>query len=272
MKKYLIIAAVLLAACTREDPAPDPELVVEAWIESDGEPVVMVTTSVTPTREPQQLSSLSSHVEKYAKVTLDDGEKRVILTGFISNRFYPPYYYTTGRIKGEVGKTYTLTVESKGRKAQSSVTVPEPLKLKGLEYVPYGDNGDLFLLKAKYTGNTHCKFFTKIEGVDKEYVPALTGLATTDGVNEVTIRPGNTLNRTEKRPAFKSGETVWIKCCTMDDGMYALWKTLDDLIYLDTTAFFTLDTNLPGNVDGAIGYFAGYGKTEYIINLPQPQP
>ena len=54
----------------------------------------------------------------------------------------------------------------------------------------------------------------------------------------------------------------------MEDGMYQMWKTLDDLIYLDTTAFFTLDTNLPGNVDGAIGYFAGYGKTEYKITLP----
>ena len=55
----------------------------------------------------------------------------------------------------------------------------------------------------------------------------------------------------------------------MDDNMYRLWKTLDNLIYLDNrTAFFTMDTNLPGNVDGAIGYFAGYGKSEYLVELP----
>ena len=54
----------------------------------------------------------------------------------------------------------------------------------------------------------------------------------------------------------------------MEDDIYQMWKTLDNLIYLDRTAFFTLDTNLPGNVDGAIGYFAGYGKREYQITLP----
>ena len=53
----------------------------------------------------------------------------------------------------------------------------------------------------------------------------------------------------------------------MDDNMYNIWKALDDLIYMDRTAFFTLDTNRPGNVDGAVGYFAGYGKTEYLITL-----
>ena len=50
--------------------------------------------------------------------------------------------------------------------------------------------------------------------------------------------------------------------------MYAMWKALDDLLYLDIPAFFSLDSNLPGNVDGAIGYFAGYGCTLYKVVIP----
>ena len=271
MKKFLFIQALLaIAACSAEKPAEvEPRLVVEGWIESGGAPVVMVTTSVTPTREPQEVSSLSENIERWAKVTVGDGEKEVILTGYISGRYFPPYYYTTGHMSGEVGKTYRLTVESNGRRAVAYATIPAPKPVVSIEPVPYGEDGDLYLLKATVPGGEHYKFFTLIEGTDKSYVPAITSLAEGDeDATEITVRPGNTLNRQEKRPAFRSGETVYVKCCTMEDGMYQMWKTLDDLIYLDTTAFFTLDTNLPGNVDGAIGYFAGYGKTEYKITLP----
>ena len=118
MKKFLFIQALLaIAACSAEKPAEvEPRLVVERWIESGGAPVVMVTTSVTPTREPQEVSSLSENIERWAKVTVGDGEKEVILTGYISGRYFPPYYYTTGHMSGEVGKTYRLTVESNGRR------------------------------------------------------------------------------------------------------------------------------------------------------------
>ena len=271
MKKYIILTVLcVLTACTQQDPETEPRLVVEGWIESDGTPIVLVTTSVTPTREPQTITSLTDHVEKWARVSLWDGDKEVKLTGFVSSRYTPPYYFTTGRMIGETGKTYRITVDSKGRHAEAVATIPEPQLLMSIDPVPFGDDGDQYLLKARFKGAAHCKFFTLIEGTDDTYVPAITSLAGNgeSEITEVTIRPGNSLHREEKRPSFRSGENVHVKCCTMDDNMYSIWKALDDLIYMDRTAFFTLDTNLPGNVDGAVGYFAGYGKTEYLITLP----
>ena len=268
MKKYLLISAILLAACSPEAIDTSPRLVVEGWIESDGTPVVMVTTSVIPTAEPQDLSILENHVEKWARVALWDGDKEVILTGMFSGRFFPPFYFTTGRIIGEAGKTYRLTVDTDQHHAESSVSIPEAVDLQSLEAIPYGDDGTQFLLKAAYTGAFHCKFFTMIEGVDDTYVPAFSSLATGPERTEVTIRPGSTLYRSEKRPSFHSGETVWVKCCTLGEDMYAMWTALDDLLYLDIPAFFSLDSNLPGNVDGAIGYFAGYGCTLYKVVIP----
>lgn len=270
-KRFFILSALMAACACSADNADEvePRLVVEAWIESDGAPVVMVTTSVTPTREPQAISSLSNHVERWAKVSISDGEGEIILTGYITSRYFPPYYYTTGRMTGEVGKTYRLTVETKGRRATAYATIPPPQDLIRLEPVPFGDDGDQFLIKATVSGNGHYKFFTRIEGRDESYIPSITSLADAGKTGtEITIRPGSTLNHLDNRPSFKSGETVSVKVCTMEDDIYQMWKTLDNLIYLDRTAFFTLDTNLPGNVDGAIGYFAGYGKREYQITLP----
>ena len=269
MKKYLLISALcLMAACAKEAPETTPLLVVEGWIESDEAPVVMVTTSVIPTPEPQDISRLEDYVEKWARVAVWDGDKEVILTGMISQRYTPPFYFTTGRIIGEVGKTYRLTVDTDQFHAESTATIPEAVGLQSLEAIPYGDDGSQFLLKAAYSGAYHCKFFTLIEGVDKTYVPAFSSLATGSERTEVTIRPGSTLYRSEKRPSFHSGETVWVKCCALGEDMYAMWKALDDLLYLDIPAFFSLDSNLPGNVDGAIGYFAGYGCTTYKVVIP----
>lgn len=271
MKKFLpILAAFAIAACSTDNTEDiKPKLVVEGWIESGEFPIVMITSTVTPTAEAQKVEDLSKHIERWAKVSISDGEEEVILTGLISSRYFPPYYYTTGRMRGEVGKTYKLSVDVKGVHAEAYATIPNPLPISDLQPVPYGTGDSLYLLNARFNANTHYKFFTRIIKTDDVYVPAITGMAVNqEGATEVTIRPGNSLGRPEKRPAFRKGETVWVKLCTMDASMYNMWKTLDDLIYLSTTPFFTIDTNLPGNVDGAIGYFAGYGRTEYKVEIP----
>ena len=158
-KRFFILSALMAACACSADNADEvePRLVVEAWIESDGAPVVMVTTSVTPTREPQAISSLSNHVERWAKVSVSDGESEIILTGYITSRYFPPYYYTTGRMTGEVGKTYRLTVETKGRRATAYATIPPPQDLIRLEPVPFGDDGDQFLIKATVSGTVAVK-------------------------------------------------------------------------------------------------------------------
>ncbi|MBO4634497.1 MAG: DUF4249 family protein [Bacteroidales bacterium] len=271
MKKFLhIFVVALLAACSRDETPVEPRLVVEGWIESGRTPVVMVTTTVTPNAQPQKVSALTDHIKQWARVAVWDGDTEIILTGVASKRYFPPFYFTTGEFTGKPGQSYRLTVDVDGFHAESSATVQQPLALDSLEPIPYGQGDSLYLLKARFTGTQHFKFFTLMEGTDGTYVPAITGLASApDGAaTEVTIRPGNSLQRIEKRPAFRAGETVQVKFCTMDEGMYRMWETLDDLIYLDTTPFFTLDTNLPGNVTGAMGYFAGYGRTDYAITLP----
>ena len=94
MKKVLnliIIAAMLCTAgCVDDGPAmPDGPmpLVVEGWIEEGMAPIVMVTRAVDLTTD---TASFDGFVEKWARVSIYDGEERYMLTGRINNDYMPP--------------------------------------------------------------------------------------------------------------------------------------------------------------------------------------
>ena len=277
MKKYLyIITVFLLAACQGKGyvPAP-PELVVEGWIEDGGSPYIYLTTSITPSPEAQQVSSLQDHVLQTARVTVSDGEQSVVLSGLASKRYFPPYVYTSSHITGQAGKTYTLTVEADGYFATAQATIPPSRQLDALEVIPFGDDPDQRLLRARFRDNPstrdfyHC--FVKIEKTDSTYVPVELSYIDDSLVEnpvELTIRPGNSVARSERRQAFRRGERVRVKFRTMQEEMYWVWKFIGEQHAFSTIPFLVPDSNLPGNVDGALGYFAGYGCTNYAVDIP----
>ncbi|MBQ9654185.1 MAG: DUF4249 domain-containing protein [Bacteroidales bacterium] len=270
MKKALLILLVMaLAACSRDGADVPEKLVVEGWIEEGRAPVVYVTTSLVPKEEPESLEDIGSHIVKWAKVTISDGEEEVILTGTASKRFYPPYAYTTGRMVGKAGKTYRLTVDYGGVHAEATATVLPSRPLSSIETVKQA-NGRYIIRAAFPDTDGCCRFFHRIEKVDSTFIPS--PLAYTDGsVREAIIRPGKSIARADDHAGgFASGERVRLKFCTMDNGMYRFWQAFEEQAYLADVPVFTLDGNIPGNVSGdrAIGYFAGYGCTEYSVEIP----
>ena len=126
MKARLLLPLLLatLAACTPQEYDSPEMMVVEGWIESGAAPVVKVTTSIAPTAEKQSLSSLADHIEKWARVAINDGTKEVVLTGKVSTEHIPSYIYTTGRMFGEPGKTYTITVDTDDFHCTASTVIP----------------------------------------------------------------------------------------------------------------------------------------------------
>ena len=276
-KSVVILSLALLAACTGE-PAPAPEkLVIEGWIEDGAAPVVYVSTTLR-VREGEKIGKddVQEHIVKWGKVTISDGTEEVILTGTASERFFPPYAYTTGRMSGEVGKTYTITVEYSGAVATASATIPPPASLDGITPVPVGNSGE-YQLHATFTDNPatedYYRFFTRIKDIDKVYLPASLGTISDEMVHGGTVQidlvPGGSIYHTESRSSFRSGETVDVKFCTMQKAMYQYWNAFEEQFALSRVPFFSLDTNLPGNVTGdGLGYFAAYGSTTYTVNIP----
>ena len=128
MKKMLCVIlsiVVLLTSCYEVDLNQNtPQLVVEGYIDDGGFPVVMITTSLAITNEPQRLDSLASHLLRWATVSVSDGENEVFLTGKIDESYFPPYIYTTSRMRGQQGKTYKLKVKYGEYKAEATTTIP----------------------------------------------------------------------------------------------------------------------------------------------------
>ena len=278
MKRLLLILTLLsLAACRRADESViRPMLVVEGWIEEGGTPYVYLTTSMNPSLRSDISSDLKDHIVTTARVTLSDGEEEVVLVGLYSKRYYPPFVYTTGRMTGKAGKTYTLTVDADEFHATASVTIPPSRELESLEVIPYGDIPSAHLIQAHFKNNpdesNYYMSFVKIEKTDSTYVPV--ELSLVDGAlagKEVSVplRPSVSTSRQVARSWFEDGERVWVKFRTMDREMHRIWKHIGEQHGLSSIPIFVLDENLPGNVKGAQGYFAGYGCTDYQVDIPK---
>ena len=129
MRRIFMCLAIclLLGSCgEKHQPEDIPQIVVEGWIESDGYPVVMLTTTVSIGEDAKDWTSLKDNILRWAKVSISDGVHEEILTGRMDNSYFPPYIYTTSRMKGESGKTYTLKVEYGGRTVTAQTTIPDP--------------------------------------------------------------------------------------------------------------------------------------------------
>lgn len=276
MKKSFVISLLILAGCTSQTYVPDQKLVVEGWIEAGEAPVVYVTTTMSPMNEELSVAALSEHIVKWAKVTVSDGENEVVLTGTASKRFFPPFAFTTGRMTGEVGKTYTLKVEYSGEVATAQAMVPAPKTLDSIEAVPYPGRDGESLIRVRFTDNPstedYYRFFTRIQGVDSVFVAsplALVSDSMMEGtVAEMEITPGGTILKSSWKGGFLPGQSVKLKFSTMDRSMYLFWKAFDEQYAFTNVPLFSLDDNIPGNVSGGIGYFAGYGSTVYNVVIP----
>lgn len=279
---FILLTSCLLASAGCRDvvlPTYDPQIVVEGWIENGRPPIVMLTTSVSVSTEPIDSSDLEDHVIRWGKVTVSDGEKEVILAGKKDDRYFPPYIYTTAKIKGEVGKTYHLAVEYGGRTVTASTTIPSPVPL---EYIraekvseaPDDSDSDKYILIGGLKDNKdtkdYYKVFTKVHGKDSSFVSSFLGL-TDDAVlsqeiEEIPINKGRILNG-NKDIHFSPGDTVGVRFCTMDRASWEYWSDFEEIESLTSNPFFPINTDIRSNIKGGLGYWSGYGSTYYMVEL-----
>ncbi len=268
MKRLIPILLLLVSACTPTILSmPDKErLVVEGWIDSGDNPVVMVTTPVKAEDYERSAKSLAQHIVMRARVTVqeDDGEE-VLLEGRVDENYLPPYIYTSDRIIGRPGHKYTLKVQYGNHSAQGETTVPEPVPLKSVEVSHSAYANDLYLVMAHLDRtDVRYRFFTKVEGKDTQFYPCI--LSGTSGLSAVPIMRGWSLIG-EKQPEFLAGEVVHLKACTLDEAAWQFWQGFDAVATLGLIPFFPVHDNAPSNLKGAYGYWAGYGVTFYTVEM-----
>ena len=277
LRLLLTAAAAVLSAYTPEETPHPQMMVVEGWIESGAAPVVMVSSTLTPSAEKQSFSSLSDHIERWARVAVSDGTREVVLTGKPSPNHFPPYIYTTGRMFGEPGKTYTLTVDTDDFHCSASTVIPAPVPLESLEPVPFGDTEGGWILKAVWKDNpaekNAYKFFLLTEGVDSLYGSSRLNFLDDDVIAgdtaEALLTPPRNVHRAKgNSDCFFSGQSVKVKFCSLDPACSSIMQDLDESLTQSGAPILVSNKNIQGNVSGALGYFVGFGRSIYTVRIP----
>ena len=280
MKRNLILLTSLVFAligCSGVVlPSDRPEIVVEGWIEDGGFPVVIVTQSVPVNTEYQSIDDLQDYLIRWAKVSISDGEEEVVLVGGLDEDYFPPYIYTTSRMRGVAGKKYTLKVEYSGRIETAETTIPEPVPLQYVKVVKKEEGyGIVAGVKDAPGTRNYYRFFSMLEGVDSTYVPSFLGLmddsVMTDDIYEISVNLAFVSNfaTIEHSPmSYLEDDVVRIRFSSMDEASYNYWSDYDDVTTLSTNPFFPVNKKIRSNFSSGMGYWAGYGSSYYRISIP----
>ena len=257
-------------------PSDRPEIVVEGWIEDGGFPVVILTQSVPVNTSYQSMDVLEDYIIRWAKVSVSDGEREVVLTGKPDDRYFPPYIYTTARLKGEAGKTYTLKVEYSGRTETAETTIPSKVPFEYVKVVKEDDGyGIIAGFRDDPATKDYYRFFSMLEGVDSTYAPSFLGLmddsVLADGLTEVSVNlafVSNFANVEHSPMAYLEDDVVRFRMSRMDEQSFNYWVDFDDVSSLSTNPFFPVNKKIRSNVSSGMGYWAGYGSSYHRVSIP----
>ena len=272
MKKFLwltiAVLSVLAVSCKVEKI--DEHLVVDGWIEDGGYPVVILTSSVALVDGTLDYNDLSKHVLRWATVSVSDGENKVLLTGMKNDDYFPPYIYTTSKMKGQAGKTYTLNVRYGETEASAVTTIPAPQTLTKLEVNETAEGSSIRVGFTPVDGSYY-GFFSKREHKDSSYLACMYSLVEGHGLPtdyESLIYCGFDIMGSEYKFFYESGDHVYVRFSTMDQVSYNYWKGLFDEWAFSRSPFFPAQSTAPSNVVGGYGCWAGYGSSFYEIDIP----
>lgn len=274
-----IFLSSLILSCeqdiTVELPEYTPKLVVEGWIEQGKYPQVILTQSAAYFDKVDS-ASMRHSVITTAKITVSDGELEEILTLKKKEAFFPAYVYEGNEIRGEVGKSYSLKIESKGKTYMAETTIPEVAHLDSLWFEPLNDSDTLGQVWASVqdpaSEANQYRIFTQRKGKDKGYVPVYLSAISDEifngeKVDFTLLRGAESLSNVTDDLYFNRGDTIYVKFCTMDMNHYRYWNSLERELYASKNPLSASGNQVLSNIQGedALGVWGGYGASYFTI-------
>lgn len=265
MKRYWFILCLLtLAACDNNYLESDniEEMVVEGWIESGHAPVVMVTTTMPISSDPRPVSGIADHMLRYAEVYIEHNGEREYLTARLSDRFVTRNYFTSTTLHGVPGETYRLHVKWLDYEASAVCTIPQQVAIDSVFFEKAVDDTS-FVAKMVFHNDpqqrryyqTFSRFGPSSKNYSAVFMTTLDGSLLDTVITETFMKP---LNAKTKNTYLHPGDTLALKLATMQRCMYEFWGSFNNYSTSIGTVF-TSPKTIKGNVDGALGYWAGYG-------------
>jgi hypothetical protein len=249
---YILFSFFGLSSCTKEIEldlnSSNSKYVIEAEL-----PQSQVAT-VTITKTVNYSDSNNFPAIKGAIVTITDNLGNTELLSETTAGVYK-----TQKIKGEEGKTYSLSVKADGQTFTAKSTMPTAVKLTGLKPSPSifkrpGSTAELYNIFPQFIdpeafGNSYRFIQTRNNEVDKSLIVANDNI----GNGEPNARP--IISRDFD---IKLGDNVTIEMRCIDKASYDYFFSLNS-INANGPGGGTTPTNPVTNLSGgALGYFSAY--------------
>ncbi|MCL2511186.1 MAG: DUF4249 domain-containing protein [Bacteroidales bacterium] len=269
MKKYMpiLIIVLLCVSCTKPITIDtgdfDKKLVIEGYIENGDYAWVSLTKNLPffGTITPDKRFDIFVK-EEDAVVLVSDGSVVDTLKYKIDLSIWPPVRFKGQKIKGEVGKSYHLTVIHEGTEYTATTSIVTPYRADTIWFVLEPKEDSLGYIHTIIQDNpaetNYYRYYTKRFGRDNYYTPGVMSIWDDRYFNgmafEFVLWRGRSIevNYGENDPEenyFRLGDTVSIKSCMMDYDSYWFWKTLGSRE--------TLSNIKPKGA--ALGVWCGYG-------------
>lgn len=274
MKNVILLFLVaFLWSCNGDiEPPASQQIVVEGWIEEGGHPVVILSFTIPLDEEYTSLDSIDQYLIRWGRVSVSDGENTVVLSGKYDKGYFPPYIYTSTSITGQAGKTYTLRADYKNYHATAQTTIPKSVPIDRVYSVPVGNSDTLRTVHAVFRpegGEQYFKLFTRSEMNDQQYLSSSLGIldaTTLSNPADVPVYRGMKVTNQEHYDShYVVGDTVIVKLCTLDRQSYDYWKDWGDAEEFSANPLFNVMRNPRSNIQGGVGYWCGYGKSQKVI-------
>ncbi|MCB0397912.1 MAG: DUF4249 domain-containing protein [Flavobacteriales bacterium] len=291
MKRYLIYGlfglGLSLAACDTaivlDLPQGEEDIVIYGFIEQDSLPVVSLTKSLA-VFSTIDVSKLQSSFVHNAAVSLNDGDTTIQLVEYnIPLNDFTYYFYSLpssliNTYKGQVGKSYKLTVQAEGKTLTATTTIPEPLPLDSIWWLPHPDedNDSLVVLQVRFTDKPHeanyARYFTQrnSEPMYPGYFASVFDDSFLEGQTlDFALPRGQDRNDTinDTYSYFWHGDTILVKWCSIDRAHFDFWMTVETDKNNQGNPF-GMPTLIQSNVEGGLGVWGGYGASYHKLIVP----
>lgn len=290
---FILAAVFLFTACTKEVTldieGAEEKIVVQGSIEP-GMPPIVILTHTNPYFGNNNFSSVDEIFIHGAVMTVSNGSYTATLSEICTNDLpdsllpligemvgldsaslanvnFCVYSTLDASIYGQVGSSYSLTIDANGKQLSAVTTIPQPVALDSLWFkIEYDDFGFVWakLSEPAGTGNAY-RWFSKRLGEDGSFL-APWGSAFEDKFIDgesfefAYNRPDTQYeeyNTVEGENYFQVGDTIVIKFCAIDIPHYQFWRTFETQAVNNGNPF-AAPTSIRSNITGGLGIWGGY--------------
>jgi hypothetical protein len=287
----LIFATLILISCekgvTFDLDEPAPKLVVEATIETNQPPIVILSKSQNFFAQ-ITTDILAASFVRNAEVYVSNGTLTHKLKEYATplSNGYTFYFYSIDSSNlltaflGQTNTQYSLRIVAEGKEYTATTKIPTiTRRIDSLfsKQAPGSNDPNKAVLMVRATDKAgfgdYIRYFTKRNR--ESFYPAFNSVfddQIIDGTTyEVEVERGvdRTQDLSDDYTLFDKGDTVTMKLCQIDKATFDFWRTME-FSYANIGNPFGSPTKVLSNIsNGALGYFGGYAPQFKTIIIPK---